>query len=196
MKPSSFLLGVAISWIIGSSPGAAMAQHAHSPYAGEEGREIKTLSPEDIQQLKEGRGWGLAKAAELNGVPGPIHLLELKEEIGLTPAQTQEIETIYGEMKNKAMALGSRLIELERELNKAFARGKIDEARLKRMLSDISDVRGRLRYVHLSAHLKTPFILTGDQIRNYNKLRGYAASGSAQGATHRHDAMHGKKKHP
>ena len=61
------------------------AEHSlKSKYAGEEKREIKSLSETDIEELKNGQGWGLAKAAELNGVPGPAHLLEMKNEIDLT----------------------------------------------------------------------------------------------------------------
>ena len=41
-----------------------------SPYAGEQGREIKALSTKDIDDLTQGRGMGLAKAAELNRYPG------------------------------------------------------------------------------------------------------------------------------
>lgn len=36
-------------------------------YAGQEQREIKSLSAEDVQSLLTGKGMGLAKAAELNG---------------------------------------------------------------------------------------------------------------------------------
>ena len=63
----------------------AASDHSHkSKYAGEEKREIKSLSETDIEELKNGKGWGLAKAAELNGLPGPAHLLEMKEEINLS----------------------------------------------------------------------------------------------------------------
>ena len=62
-----------------------------SPYAGEEARVIKSLWAKDIDDLLNGRGWGLAKPAELNGVPGPVHLLELKSEIGLSSEQVSAI---------------------------------------------------------------------------------------------------------
>ena len=42
----------------------ASSNHA-MPYAGQEQREIKTLSAADIDDLRNGRGWGLAKAAEV-----------------------------------------------------------------------------------------------------------------------------------
>ena len=66
-----------------------------SKYVGQESREIKTLSEEDIDELKNGKGWGLAKAAELNGVPGPVHLLEMRSEIHLSGEQTERISQIY-----------------------------------------------------------------------------------------------------
>ena len=93
------------------------ADHSHqSKYAGEEKREIKSLSETDIEELKNGKGWGLAKAAELNGVPGPVHLLEMKEEIDLSAKQIRAIENIYKKMKQEAIPLGLELIELEMDL--------------------------------------------------------------------------------
>lgn len=82
-----------------------------SEYAGEETREIKTLAPEDLQELLNGGGWGLARTAELNGVPGPAHLLPMADEIGLRPEQVARIEEIYGEMKNRPIPLGEGCVE-------------------------------------------------------------------------------------
>ena len=59
----------------------AVADSLHSKYKGQEHRDIKSLSTDDIAELQRGGGWGLAKAAELNGVPGPVHLLEMEKEI-------------------------------------------------------------------------------------------------------------------
>ena len=44
-----------------------------------------------IAELEAGSGWGLALPAELNGRPGPAHLLELKEALGLSPEQVAAI---------------------------------------------------------------------------------------------------------
>ena len=44
---------------------------AAAPYAGEAGRDIKALSPQDVDAYLNGQGMGLAKAAELNGYAGP-----------------------------------------------------------------------------------------------------------------------------
>lgn len=146
-----------------------------SPYAGQQAREIKSLSPEDIDELRNGRGWGLAKAAELNGMPGPAHLLELREAIALTPSQVEKIETLYRAMKAKATELGVRLVALERGLNDSFARRTVTQASLERQLGEIADVRKALRLTHLETHLRTPELLTRHQIATYNRLRGYTA---------------------
>ncbi|MDX1554818.1 MAG: hypothetical protein R3212_02200, partial [Xanthomonadales bacterium] len=70
-----------------------------SEYVGQEQRLIKSLSPDDQVALKTGGGWGLAKSAELNGLPGPLHLLQMSDEIGLSGAQQQAIQDIYDAMK-------------------------------------------------------------------------------------------------
>ncbi|MFS4582478.1 hypothetical protein [Phaeobacter sp. C3_T13_0] len=42
---------------------------------GFEAREIARLSEQDIDALRNGAGWSLALPAELNGFPGPSHVL-------------------------------------------------------------------------------------------------------------------------
>ena len=174
----------------------AEADHSHkSKYAGEEKREIKSLSATDIEELQNGKGWGLAKAAELNGVPGPVHLLEMKEEIDLSVEQIRAIEDIYTKMKQEAVPLGLELIELERELNNHFANRTITNELLRQILQKIAQVHGQLRYVHLSTHLKTPEILKSEQITLYNKLRGYSSNDPCENVPKGHDPTMWKKHH-
>ena len=124
--------------------------HSHkSKYAGEEKREIKSLSDSDIEELKNGKGWGLAKAAELNGMPGPAHLLEMKDEIDLSANQVRAIEDLYKKMKQEAIPLGLELIELERELNAHFANKTITSKLLGVLLEKGTQIQKELRYVHL-----------------------------------------------
>lgn len=172
------------------------ADHTHkSKYTGEEKREIKSLSATDIEELQNGKGWGLAKAAELNGVPGPVHLLEMKKEINLSAEQIQAIGDIYGKMKQEAVPLGLELIELERELNNHFANRTITNALLDQILQKIAQVHKQLRYVHLSTHLKTPDILKSEQITLYNKLRGYSSDDPCENVPKGHDPEMWKKHH-
>jgi Spy/CpxP family protein refolding chaperone len=172
------------------------SKHSHkSKYVGQEKREIKSLSESDIEELKNGRGWGLAKAAELNGVPGPIHLLEMKEEIKLSPKQIQKIEDVYQRMKGEAISLGLELIELERKLNNHFSKGTITEKLLNKLLGEIAHVYKKLRYTHLSAHLETPNIVTPQQIALYNKLRGYSSEDPCENIPKGHDPEMWKRHH-
>jgi len=170
------------------------ADHSHkSKYAGEEKREIKSLSAADIEELQNGKGWGLAKAAELNGMPGPVHLLEMKEEIDLSAEQIRTIEDIYKKMKQEAIPLGLELIALERELNNHFANRTITDELLSQILQKIAQVHRQLRYVHLSTHLKTPDILKSEQITIYNKLRGYSSGDPCENVPKGHDPEMWKK---
>lgn len=150
-----------------------MSPDKHSNYRGEETRAIKSLSMNDIEELQRGAGWGLAKAAELNGVPGPLHLLELKSEIDLTAIQINKLTEIFDQMRAKAIESGKELVEQERQLDELFRSELPSQAQLNEQLSIIGQLRTKLRSIHLSAHLKTPAILTKHQIKQYNELRGY-----------------------
>ena len=158
------------------SVAAAVAgeQHKKSPYAGQETRQIKSLSADDVEELHRGGGWGLAKTAELNGFPGPTHLLELADQINLTDNQIEAIEAIRSDMQVRAIETGRKFVNLEKELDREFQSGTITSDRLGSLLSQIALVRGQLRLVHLSAHLQTRPLLTEHQVADYNRLRGYS----------------------
>jgi hypothetical protein len=164
-----------------------------SPYAGQEARVIKSLSAEDIDDLINGRGWGLAKPAELNGVPGPAHLLELQQEIALTPEQVSTIEALWTRMNQKARELGKRYVALEKELNRRFVSGHISAEMLKALLLEIGAVRAELRFAHLSAHLEARPILKSDQVALYNRLRGYSSDDPCENIPKGHDPDMWKK---
>ncbi len=161
--------------ILGFAVHASKAQRSHvSKYAGQAKLAIKSLSPDDIAELRRGGGWGLAKAAELNGVPGPAHLLKMKDQIPLADAQVSAITAIYQAMKSQAITRGERLITLEGELERHFRNRTITGSILRASLAAIAEARKELRYIHLATHLQTPEILSMDQIERYNALRGYS----------------------
>ena len=161
-----------------------------SPYAGQETRTVKSLSPEDIAELRRGGGWGLAKAAELNGLPGPLHLLELKDEIPLTPEQVEAVAGIYEGMREAAIAEGERFVAAEQALEEAFRANAVTVESLQTMLVEIGRSRTQLRFIHLSAHLGTPELLTEAQRARYGALRGYHTH--RRGTAHE---RHGPKGH-
>ena len=179
--------GILLTSALVTNSHAAETGHLKSQYAGEQTRLIKTLSQDDIQQLSEGKGWGLAKAAELNGVPGPAHLLEMKQEIALTDDQIEKIQQLFNAMKSRAQQLGHELIKLEAELNSDFANRAVTKENLRNKLSEIEKVRGDLRYVHLVTHLETPSILSPMQIARYNTLRGYGNDDPCRNIPKGHD---------
>ncbi len=166
-----------------------MASQDHqSKYVGQEKRLIKSLSQDDIDQLINGKGWGLAKAAELNGVPGPSHILQMKTEISLSKDQEDKIQLLFADMKSKATPLGKKLIELEKKLNLSFASRSITSELLSQQLDAISNVRKKLRFVHLQTHLVTPTILSALQIDKYNQLRGYGSGNPCNNPPKGHDS--------
>ena len=172
-RSARHLLSVlAVAWYCASPAGAAETHK--SPYAGEHTRPIKSLSADDLAELGRGGGWGLARAAELNGMPGPAHLLELKDELPLAAEQVAAIVAIFERMRAEAIAGGQRLVAAERALEAAFAGRTVDERSLRTLLSEVGRARTSLRFTHLAAHLETLPLLTESQIARYNVLRGYA----------------------
>lgn len=157
---------------------------ANSPYAGEENRDIKALSKSQIEGLLSAKGLGYAKAAELNGYPGPMHVLELEDELSLTAEQRRETELAFSQVKTVGKELGARLVAAERALDEAFRNKAVDEASLAELVNNIGDIESRLRAVHLNAHLQQTKILTEQQIEKYMSLRGYA--GVEHGGHHQH----------
>lgn len=156
---------------MGAFAGAAMAQS--SPYAGEGARVIKSLSAQQIADLRAGRGMGLALAAELNRYPGPLHVLELADKLTLTVAQRARVQGQLEQMRTETIGLGEQLIAAEAALDQLFATRAVSEVRLNATTDAIGAIQARLRAAHLRYHLRTTEVLTSEQIVLYVRLRGY-----------------------
>lgn len=180
----SAMLRAAVCWAL-----ALLATPAHaaspSPYAGQEAREIKALSSEEIADYLSGKGMGLAKAAELNGYPGPAHVLELATQLGLTPEQRAATEALFQKMQQRAIALGKELVEAEGALDRLFASHAASSESVKVSLTRIAGLQGQIRQVHLDAHIEQAAVLSPAQIAAYARLRGYDAAPIHDGR-HRH----------
>jgi Spy/CpxP family protein refolding chaperone len=176
MKRKIILLSTILTATFSFAAGAQDHSHGDdpTPYAGFQTREIKSLSNQDIKELRGGGGWGLALPAELNGRPGPAHLLELKNEIGLSAEQVEAITGIYEEMRIEAIATGERFITAEAALSMALESPDLGEEHLRELLEETAAARLELRFIHLSRHLSTPELLTTEQVQKYAVLRGYA----------------------
>jgi len=158
--------------------------NAPSPYAGMTDRPIRALSTEEQADLLAGRGMGLALAAELNGWPGPAHVIDLAEAMQLTPTQRAATQRLMAEMQATAGGLGARLIEEERALDTAFRDRSITPADLSGRTARIALLQGEIRDVHLRAHLAQAALLNAEQIDAYSRLRGYV--GATPQGSHRH----------
>lgn len=186
-RSTRIAVAMAASLGLGAASLALAAEPAPSPYAGEQQRRIKALSAADVQDLLAGRGMGLAKSAELNRYPGPAHVLELADRLGLSAEQKARTQAVFEAMQARARALGKALVEREAELDRLFASREISRARLESSLAEIARLQGELRGVHLEAHLAQAELLTAEQVATYAELRGYGGADHAgHGGGHRH----------
>ena len=170
-------------WPLIASLALVTSVHAQTPYAGMQGRSIKALSDQQIADLGAGRGMGLALAAELNGYPGPSHVLELADKLDLSTDQRASMQRLFDSMKAEAMPLGSKLIEQEADLDKQFANRTVTPESLRATTAAVAATQGMLRETHLKYHLSTGSILTPSQTTKYAELRGY-------GSGHKHKHHH------
>lgn len=146
-----------------------------SPYAGLDSRPIKALSAEQIEQYRSGKGMGFAMAAELNGYPGPRHVLDLGKELELSPDQTEKVQKIFDAMLAQALRLGTEYVEQERRLDSLFASRTVTTGEMDALLGELGSTYSKLRGTHLRAHVQTAELLTQHQMRQYATLRGYGA---------------------
>ncbi len=164
-----------------------------NPYSELRTRQIKALSPEQIRDLREARGMGLSLPAELNGAPGPLHVLELRRTLDVTDAQAAELDRIRTAMQTRAKALGEDIIQAEAMLEQAFTNSAPDEAAIRTLSERIGLLNGQLRAAHLSAHAQTKRLLTPAQLSAYDRARGYTEPGaqhSPDSGQHQHGTSH------
>lgn len=157
-----------------AASGAAQAQH--QPYAGQQDREIKGLSAKEIEQYRAGAGMGYAKAAELNHYPGPMHVLDLAEKLGLSAEQRAATKRLMDTHKADARAIGAKLVAAEQRLEALFRGGKAEQAVLAKAVQEAAALQGEYRLSHLETHRRMRALLTDDQVARYDQLRGYGAA--------------------
>jgi len=163
------LVCVCVALLVCGSAGNAEEASTH---AGQATSEIKSLSGPEIQGYLEGREMGLAKTAELNGYPAPAHVLELANQLQLTPQQRAKAEHLKRSTK-AAARLGYWLVEAERRLNVLFAKGEADDENIISLVRRIGGLEAEIRLVHLRAHIDMRRVLTAEQIKKYEQERGH-----------------------
>jgi hypothetical protein len=186
LNATNFIAACAmISWATGTF--AQHSGHSHgnasstpaqsapsaSPYADEQMRAIKSLSASDVTGLQTGAGMAYAKAAELNGYPGPAHVLELAAQLQLDGEQLSATRKLMEAHKARASTLGEQVIEAERALDLAFSSRQVDAQRTEELTRQIGALQARLRAEHLTTHLAQTALLSDRQVASYQGLRGY-----------------------
>jgi hypothetical protein len=161
------------------APGAKEPSHEglRSPYAGQRHAAETGLLANEFEALSKGAGFAMALPAELNGYPGPRHMLDATDasQFSLSPGQREAIQNLYDRMLSEARAKGQEIIQAEAQLALRFRQADVDETTLREILQRIANLRADLRFIHLRTHLKTKVMLTPEQIRRYNTVRGYDA---------------------
>ncbi len=171
-----------VAALILSSVAAPVAAAQQSPYVGRETLPIKALTADEIRDYLAGEGMGFALPAELNGYPGPRHVLDMADSLGLSTERRVVIQAVFDKMHGEAVPLGEAIVAAEASLDSAFAEHRVSADDLESRLARIATLKGRLRYVHLDAHLQTIALLSPDEVRTYQRLRGYDGH-----AGHHHD---------
>jgi hypothetical protein len=156
------------------------------PHVGALSPEIPGLGADEIAGLRRGDGAGQARVAEVQGYPGPMHVLQASDagQLFLSADQIVRVREIHQAMAREARRLGIRVLDAEQDLAHALRSGAIEEASLQTRVDHIAALRGELRAVHLRAHLRTRALLDPGQLARYAELRGYAPAGGQPG--HRH----------
>ncbi len=182
----SLLLGLTASTVLAQNKGSGSGSSSSAVEAPATGTSAppsaatSALSDHEISDLKAGRGMGMALAAELNGYPGPSHVLELAEPLKLSDPQRKDVQTVFDWMQAQAESLGRAYLETEVALATAFRNGNITQAMLTDRLKAAEAARAELRQVHLAAHIETASLLTEPQKSLYSALRHYMKRTSSQ----------------
>jgi hypothetical protein len=125
-----FFAGIVVMSILIGAAAVSLAQPAGpapSPYAPQMGSPVRGLSQQEVENLRDGAGAGLARMAELNGYPGPVHALELRDKLGLSAVQVKQIEELRDATIAQAKSLGDEILGREARLSATFAGRTITE---------------------------------------------------------------------
>ena len=160
---------VTVVGLFGAASSVAWGQHGHGHAGGHQAAEA--CSAEFDKVVGEGRGFGLAFAADQNGYPGPMHVLELKDRLKLTADQEAKAEALMHAMFSESKPKSARLLEVEAKLQGLFADRTADDAAVRAAVAEVERARREVRLVHLLTHLKTRELLTEDQRRIYHEAR-------------------------
>jgi hypothetical protein len=137
-------------------------------------REIKALSPQEQRGWIEGENMGMARAAELNGYPAPMMVLEMAQTLKLTPEQAAATRELMTRHKAQVRKLGAELVDAERQLDVAFRDQHAEASEVDRLTGQIGQLQARIRASHLRTHVAEQALLTPQQMQQYAGMHGFA----------------------
>jgi len=161
---------VALAGLVGGTA-TAWGQHGHSGSHEEGHRAAQTCATEFEQVGGAGRAFGMAFAADQNGYPGPMHVLELKDRLKLSAEQEGKMQHLMHAMFAESKPKSARLLEAEATLRRLFAERTADDAAVRAAVEGVERARRDVRLVHLLTHLKARDLLTKEQRRIYHEAR-------------------------
>lgn len=138
---------------------------------------LSGISSQEKEALLAGSGLGAGMIAMMNGYPGPKHVLEMGDELGLTAEQKEEIGTLFAERKASFVEMGRELVEKDEELTAMFASGSVNTGDVEKLSREIGQLQGELRAGHLNAHVLTWEALTEAQREKLASTRGMHQGG-------------------
>lgn len=103
--------------------------------------------------------------------PDPARVLALQQALSLTPTQLKQTQTIYAEMTRYAEGLQTQLDNKRQQLDSQFESQQINDDKLASLLTEISIVESKLRYVYLGAYIKQFKLLTAQQRASYRRIQ-------------------------
>jgi Spy/CpxP family protein refolding chaperone len=160
---------VMVVGLFAADSSVSWGQHGHGHEGGHQAAQACAVEFDKV--VGEGRGFGMAFAADQNGYPGPMHVLELKDRLKLTADQEAKAQALMHAMFSESKPKSARLLELEAKLRRFFADRTADVTAVRATVAEVERASGEVRLVHLLAHLKTRELLTEDQRRIYHEAR-------------------------
>jgi Spy/CpxP family protein refolding chaperone len=172
MKRLTTSIVITLGLGLAALPAAAQAPHSgHGAHAAAPRHAPDVCEREFEQVVADGRGFGMAFAADRHGYPGPLHVLELASQLGLSADQETRVRALMDAMFAESRPKGALLLAAERRLTSLFASGRADLESVRAAVGDVERLRAELRTLHLVTHLRTRELLSDAQRRAYHVAR-------------------------
>ncbi len=112
------------------------------------------------------------------------HSEKILEKLNLSEDQSEKINGLRMKTQKEMIKLGATLAEKMIDLKDEMTKEKLDEGKIKSMMSEISKIQTSLWTARMQAYLDGAKVLTADQRK---KIRNYLSDGPPEGLPHEMD---------